>query len=137
VTYLQLLELALKYAPVLKEIANAAPKDAGLFGKIEAVAQPLSRVIEEIGILLFPTAQREIRIIAAALAVYDQNTTVWLQKALNRHLNLPQPLLIDGHYGPMTRAALELALTRLGCVRHSWVYSTALSAIELLVSQKQ
>lgn len=50
----------------------------------------------------------------AALAAYDHNTVKWVQGALNQLVHPNPPLVVDGLWGPKTKAAVEQFESTLG-----------------------
>lgn len=90
--------------------------------------------LEQIGAQLFPKAAAGIHAAAAALVIAHPDATSWLQSALNVINNAG--LVVDGRYGPKTRAAVEalqakkgLPVTGLAADIENGVIQAALSAL--------
>ena len=116
--FLSIIQLAIQYGPIVKRIIDEATSNDGLVAKLEAEAKPVGDLILAAGSALFPKAKPALQIVGGAIAAFDPNTTKWLQGALNvimphEGINLP-PLVVDGRYGPKTKAAVEALQTELG-----------------------
>jgi len=104
---LVIIQLAIQYGPAIKEIIDAAISNDDLAAKVKTVAAPLVGFLEGLGAKLFPKAAPALHLVGGVLAAFDPNTTKWLQGALNNVLSPSPNLVVDGIYGPRTRAAVE------------------------------
>jgi len=112
--YLQILQLAIKYGPAVKGLIDVATSNADLVSKIRESVAPLAGVLEGLGAQFFPKVAPQIHIAAAAMASFDPNITAWVQKAINQFMSPTPPLVVDGVYGPKTRAAVEAFQAKYG-----------------------
>jgi len=104
---LTLIQLAIKYGPVIKEVIDIASSNEDLIARVKAVAKPLIPYLEEIGARLFPKATPALHIVGGVLSAFDPNLTKWLQGSINTLVSPSPNLTVDGLYGPRTRAAVE------------------------------
>jgi len=102
-----IVQLAIQYGPAIKSVIDAAISNEDLAAKVKEVAAPLAKVLEDLGSKLFPKANPALHLVGGVLAAFDPNTTKWLQGALNNVLSPSPNLVVDGIYGPATRAAVE------------------------------
>ncbi|SRR6266576_2423274 len=113
---LTILQLAIQYGPAVKAAIDAASSNSDLSAKIKALSQPLAKILETVGGALFPSAKPELHVVGGAIAAFDPNVTKWLQGSLNA-LVVPSPkLVVDGQYGPRTRAAVQAFQKQAGLV---------------------
>ncbi len=134
-TFLPLLIQLIAAIPSIKAAWDAAPKDS-----FQAVAhavqtslpQTLVDQLAEAGSQLFPKLAPEFHAAAAALVIAHPNNTSWAQSALNLLQSTGYvtfgaplkdragtvignvPLLVDGIYGPHTKAAIVAAQSKMG-----------------------
>lgn len=105
----------LQYLPVLLQFAKLVPavktawdsSTGNTLSKVNAVIHGTQTVpmLEALGAQLFPALAPSIHAAAAAVVMAHPDATSWLQAALNVVDNAG--LVVDGHYGPKTRAAVE------------------------------
>ncbi len=115
---LNILQLAIKYGPLVKEAIDLASSNLDLAGKIKLISGSLAALLEEIGGALFPNAKPELHLVGGAIAAFDPNVTKWLQGALNALVTpkLNPQLVVDGIYGPHTRDAVSAFQKQMGLV---------------------
>ena len=106
--WLSVIQLAIKYGPIVKGILDMATSNEDVVSKIKATAAPLATVLEEVGAKMFPAAAPSLHIAAGALAAFDPDVTKWLQGELNVFVTPSPNLVVDGMYGPKTAAAVKL-----------------------------
>lgn len=71
-------------------------------------------VLEGLAEQMYPAVAPELRVAAAIAGSFDTNGVKWAQNALNS-LVVPSPRLdVDGHVGPLTKAATKALQTQLG-----------------------
>ncbi len=113
---LAILQLAMTYGGPIKAAIDEAISNDDLLTKITAIAKPMIPLLTDIGAKLFPKASTTLHTIGGVLAAFDPNTTKWLQGALNVAVTPSPNLVVDGMYGPLTRAAVESLQKQLGLV---------------------
>lgn len=111
---LALIQLVIGLAPSIKAIYDAATTNTGVVDEIKKLSAPVATLLESIGQEFFPKASPTIAIVGGVIAAFDPNTAKWLQGALNTLLALSPSLVVDGVYGPKTKAAVEQMQTKLG-----------------------
>jgi peptidoglycan hydrolase-like protein with peptidoglycan-binding domain len=104
---LTLIQLAIKYGPIIKEVIDVASSNEDLIARVKRVAAPLIPFLEDIGAKLFPKASPSLHIVGGILSAFDPNLTKWLQGSINTLVTPSPNLAVDGLYGPQTRAAVE------------------------------
>lgn len=94
----------------------------------------LVQTLEGVGAQLFPKLAPEFHAAAAALVIAHPDATSWLQAALNAIDNAG--LVVDGQYGPKTRAAVEtfqakegLHVTGVAADAENYAIEAALAAL--------
>lgn len=63
---------------------------------------------------LIPQGNQIITQGASAIAAYDHDTVKWVQHGLNQIEQLNPPLIVDGIWGPKTKAAVEAFAAKHG-----------------------
>lgn len=112
--YLEIIQLAIQAAPLVKQIIDEATSNDEIVTKIESLASPVGTMISGLGAQLFPKSSSALQTVGAAIAAFDPNTTKWLQKSLNSMLTPSPALDVDGIYGAKTQAAVVALQTKLG-----------------------
>lgn len=112
--WLTIIQLAMQWGPTVKSILDEANTNDDITTKIKAVAPDLAGILETIGAKMFPKAAPALHVAAAAIAAFDPNVTKWLQGSLNALVTPSPNLVVDGSYGPKTKAAVEQAQAKLG-----------------------
>ncbi len=64
-------------------------------------------VFTQLGGLLFPKVKDEFKAVAGAVAAYSPDYVMKVQNAMNTFLVPTPALAVDGHYGKLTREAVE------------------------------
>lgn len=111
---LAIIQLVVGLAPSIKAIYDAATNNAGVVDEIKKLSTPLATLLQQVGQEFFPKADPTIAIVGGLIAAFDPNTAKWLQGSMNILLKLNPPLVVDGQYGPKTRAAVEQIQTKFG-----------------------
>ena len=112
--WLTIIQLAMQWGPTVKAIIDEANTNDDIVTKLKHIAPDLAGVLETIGAQFFPKAASEIHIAAAAISAFDPSATKWIQGSINS-IVVPSPnLVVDGQYGPKTRAAVEQLQAKLG-----------------------
>lgn len=112
--WLSVIQLVMQYGPTVKSIIDEATSNDDIVTKIKSDAAPIAGVLEAVGARFFPQASPAIHIAAAAIAGFDPNVTKWVQNACNSMLSPSPNLVVDGQYGPKTKAAVEQLQAKLG-----------------------
>ena len=133
---LSILQLAAGLAPTVKSILDAATGNESIVAKIKDISAPLAGILETVGETLFPKAAPALRIAAGAMAAFDPDVTKWLQGSLNALLDPSPGLVVDGLYGPKTRAAVEQLQTKFGLRVDGWAGSLTQAAIASALATK-
>lgn len=126
---LAIIQLAAGLAPTVKSILDAATGNESIVTKIKEVSAPLAGLLETVGGALFPQAAPALRVAAGAMAAFDPNVTKWLQGSLNVLVDPSPNLVVDGLYGPKTRAAVEQLQAKYGLRIDGWAGSLTQAAI--------
>ncbi len=121
-TFLPLIVQLIGAIPAIQSAWNTAPKNS-----LQAVATAVTTALPpnlvaelaEAGSQLFPNLSPELHAAAAALTVAHPNTTSYAQEVLNLlqstgYFSFGNPLVVDGIYGPHTKAAIIACQTKLG-----------------------
>lgn len=130
---LSVFNLALRLAPYIgqfKDAIDEATSNDDLVTKIGKVATPFVPLLEQLGQQFFPQAASQIHIAAVVMSQFDPSTTKWLQKSLNQLLAPSPNLVVDGQYGPRTKAAVEQLQAKLGLKVDGWAGQLTQAAIK-------
>lgn len=129
-------------------IVELAPKIKALwdssagFGKIaQLLTSPALRGLEQIGVELFPKADAAVQKVLAAIHLGYPDSTKWVQRALNAgqslgFIDFGAPLVVDGIFGPKTKAAVAALQAKLGIKITSAVTEAEYAALNLLLNGK-
>ena len=102
----------MKIVPIILRVVQLAPQiqqalrlgqpslDATLAGSPDLIP-----VLKQLGISLFPGIKDQLAHVAGAQALFDPTGVKWIQLSLNLLGANPQ-LVVDGSYGPATKAAV-------------------------------
>ena len=134
--YLAILQAAVQYGPMIKSIIDEASSNDTIVTKIKALSAPFASVLANVGAQFFPKAAPALQVAAAAMASFDTNVTKWVQGALNVYLSPSPNLVVDGVYGPKTKAAVELLQAKLGLTVDGWAGQVTQAAIAQLLVKK-
>ena len=130
-TVLTLISTALQVAGNVKGLLD----QGGLTKQsLQTTAPQIIPQLADIGAALFPKLAPEMQVVAAASATFDPNVTKWLQTALNKLLTPSPNLVVDGVYGPRTRAAVEAAQKKLGITVDGFAGDVTQGAIQTALS---
>lgn len=112
--WLTILQYAIEYGPAVKSIIDEAVTNEDISTKIRNLSAPFAGILEQVGREFFPQAAPVIHIAAVAMAAFDPSVTKWVQGALNSLMTPSPGLVVDGKYGPKTKAAVAQLQTQLG-----------------------
>src|SRR5215470_12736399 len=136
------LDLLIKLLPIIFRAINVAPQvqDAIRIGTpivkaVEENAGDLLPLLKEIGKQKFPGIDERFAPAAAASTMFDPIRIKWLQTALNA-LGANPPLDVDGEYGPMTKDAVLQFQTTHELVADGWAGDLTRAALQLALSKK-
>jgi len=132
-----ILTLALRYGPIVKGLIDEATSNQDLTSKLKASAAPLASLLEGIGAQFFPKVAPELHIAAVAMASFDPSVTKWLQRSLNQLVTPSPNLVVDGQYGPRTRAAVEAIQTQLSLKIDGFAGQLTQAAIAAMLARLQ
>ena len=133
---LAIIQLAASLAPTVKSILDVASRNESIATKIKEVSAPLADILETVGEMLFPKAAPALRVAAGAMAAFDPDVTKWLQGSLNVLLDPSPNLVVDGMYGPKTRAAVERLQAKLGLKIDGWAGEITKAAIAAALAKR-
>lgn len=100
-----LLSLAISLAPAIQKLVNTGVSFKNVMTAIAGT--PLVQEMEAIGAKMFPDLSPALHAVAAVVVHYSPDYTMWVQGSLNDLLALSPPLVVDGIYGPKTKAAVK------------------------------
>lgn len=128
---------------LVPQIVSAWTRSSGNgLAKVAAVIQqtPVAKTLADIGATLFPTLSPELHAAAAALVNAHPDNTAYVQDTLNfisstGYIKLPAPLKVDGSWGPLTKAAVEMLQAKLGVPATGFFVDAEYSALSVLVSK--
>lgn len=112
--FASIFSLALKYGPLIANVWSEATSNDEIVTKLKAEAAPVANLLENLGSQLFPKADKALHIVGGLVASFDPNYVMWIQKALNQLMGAN--LVVDGKYGSLTTAAVELIQKKYGLV---------------------
>ncbi len=107
--------------PSIKASWDAAPKNS--FQAVATAVQDslppaLIAQLTEVGSQLFPKLSPELHAAAAAMLVAHPNSMAWAQSTINLLISTgyisAQPLVVDGIWGPHTKAAIMACQAKMG-----------------------
>lgn len=130
------------FIPKLLSIKDRIAQDlaTGLSAKniIATITDPnVLDVLEKLGETMFPKVAPEIRVVAAISMSFDTNGVKFAQNVLNR-LVVPSPgLIVDGHTGPKTQAAIAALQTMLGINPDEYFGEKTLAGAMYLLSKME
>jgi peptidoglycan hydrolase-like protein with peptidoglycan-binding domain len=136
--WLRIVQLAIQYGPLVKGAIDTAFSNDDLITKIKNIAGPIVPLLEQIGKQLFPKAADILHLVGGAVAAFDPNVTRWLQGALNNLIepSLTPQLVVDGIYGPLTRAAVETFQKQMGLIVDGLAGTITRAAIDALLAKR-
>lgn len=127
--WLSIIPALLSAAGTIKQIVDVASSNAEIVDKIKQTLPKVAGLLETYGSQLFPKAKAQLHIAAAAMTAFDPNVTKWIQGACNSLLEPSPNLVVDGAYGPLTRAAVEKLQQKLGLTVDGWAGQLTQAAI--------
>src|SRR5215831_3695535 len=132
---LTLIQLAITYGLTIKRIIDVATSNEDIITKIKEDAAPVASLLETLGSKLFPKDAPALHIAAGAIGAFDPSVTRWLQQSLNILLDPSPNLVVDGIYGPNTRAAVLRAQTKLGLTVDGFAGQVTRAAIDAAMAK--
>lgn len=134
--YLAILQAAFQYGPAVKSIIDEASNNDDIVTKVKSLAGPFASILELVGGAFFPAVKPELRVAAAVMASFDPSVTKWVQGGLNSLVTPSPGLVIDGIYGPRTRAAVESLQAQVGLTVDGWAGQITQATIAKLLGGK-
>jgi len=137
--WIALIPLIVQSIGTIKAIIDVASDNEGIVTNIRQSVPGLASLLENVGGTLFPKVKAQLRIAAGAMAAFDPNITKWVQGSLNALLADETgyvPLVVDGLYGPKTRAAVEQLQAKLGLTVDGWAGNLTQTAIGAALSKQ-
>ena len=128
--WLSIIPLLISAADVIKKIVDISQSNSDIITKVKDTLPDLVGSLEAIGGAMFPKVKKELRIAAAVMTAFDPDVTKWVQGSLNVLMELDPPLVVDGYYGPLTRAAVQKMQRSLGLTVDGWAGQLTQSAIQ-------
>jgi hypothetical protein len=128
---------------LIPQIVSAWTRSSGNgLAKIAAVIEgtPVAKTLADVGAALFPKLDPVLHAAAAALVNSHPDNTAYVQETLNfisstGYIKLPAPLKVDGSWGPLTKAAVEMLQAKLGVPSTGFFVDAEYSALSVLVSK--
>jgi peptidoglycan hydrolase-like protein with peptidoglycan-binding domain len=130
-----IIQMVVQWIGPVREAIDLAESNTDLVSKIKSLSAPLAQLLEGVGSELFPKAAPGLHIVGGVLAAFNPNYAKWLQGALNSTQNLNPPLVVDGVYGPRTRAAVEQVQAKLGLRVDGLAGQVTEAAIQALIAK--
>jgi peptidoglycan hydrolase-like protein with peptidoglycan-binding domain len=128
---------------LIPQIISAWTRSSGnAIQKVAAVVAqtPIASTLADIGAATFPTLAPELHAAAAALVHAHPDNTAYVQDTLNfinatGYIKLDAPLVVDGSWGPKTKAAVMMLQAKLGVPSTGFFVDSEYSALSVLVSK--
>jgi murein L,D-transpeptidase YcbB/YkuD len=110
--------------PIILRVVQLAPQleSALRLGQLDSalkLAPDLIPLLQQIGRAKFPGISDQLAHVAGAQSLFDMTTVKWIQISLNL-LGANPKLVVDGDYGPATKAAVHKFQTDHGLVVDGW-----------------
>lgn len=118
---LSLIPLLIRESLGIVNAWNSTPNNATYIDYLVKLAPEVGKFISDIGALLFPGAASNMQLVGGSIAAFNPNYTKLVQGQINvlspaLKLNIP-PLVVDGIYGPRTKAGIEAVQEHFGIVK--------------------
>lgn len=121
--------------PLAFDIKNQIDSGTSFNSVTSIIKNPtLIKAFETVGGQLFPQLKPELHAAAAIVTAFDPNHTKWVQNSLNA-LVPGANLVVDGQYGPATKAAVIKLQAQLGVTSDGWVGDITSAAIQLALNK--
>lgn len=135
IDWLALLPTFISAVSTIKAIVDEANSHTEIVDKITSTLPHIAKALEQYGGDFFPDAKPQLRIAAAAMTAFDPNVTKWVQKSLNLLLDPSPNLVVDGSYGPKTKAAVRDLQIKLGLVPDGWAGQLTQTGIQIAIEK--
>lgn len=120
----------------IKDIIDVANDNDGIVKNVRQAVPKLASLLEDVGGFLFPKAEPQLRIAAAVMTQFNESATKGVQTALNALLDPSPKLVVDGLYGPKTKAAVERFQAQMGLDVDGWAGKMTKAAIDKLLADR-
>lgn len=134
--WLALIPTLMSAASAVNTIITIAQGNSDVVTKVRETLPHLAGPLEAIGGLLFPAVKPELRIAAVAMTQYDTDLNKWVQAGLNAFVTPSPNLVVDGIYGPKTKAAVEALQKQLGMTVDGWAGNLVQLALMQLMQKR-
>lgn len=125
----------LKFLPLIFRLIQFVPqiqaalKSGSIFTLLPTLAPQLMAIFQELGADLFPTLPPDAQAKAGAV-IADPAKVLFVQNAINTLGLASPPLVADGHYGQITKAAVEAFQTAHGMTVDGWAGDVTAAALQ-------
>jgi peptidoglycan hydrolase-like protein with peptidoglycan-binding domain len=130
------------FLPLVSQITQLWKSSAG-FSAIASVIlkSPAAADLAAVGAQMFPSADKTIQAVLAAIHLGIPEATKWAQTALNAaeklgFVNFGPALVVDGKFGPKTFAAVVLLQSKLGVPTTGAIATAEYAALNLVLEGK-
>ena len=137
-----IISLFTTFVPLIPQITALWQSSAG-FPAIAAViaASPAAANLAAVGAAMFPSVDKSIQAVLAAIHLGVPDATKWAQTALNAaqkmgFINFGPALAVDGQFGPKTFAAVILLQAKLGIPATGAIAAAEYTALNLVLVGK-
>ena len=137
-----IISLLTTFLPLIPQITQLWKSSAGFPAIADVILKsPAAADLAVIGAALFPSADKKIQAVLAAIHLGVPEATKWVQTALNAaqkigFINFGPALAVDGSFGPKTFAAVVLLQSKLGVQASGAVASAEYAALNLALEGK-
>lgn len=126
--FLKFMPLVLRLIQFVPQI-QAALKAGSIFALLPQLAPQIMSIFQELGAELFPTLPVDQQTQAGAV-IADPAKVLFIQGALNKLGLANPPLVVDGYYGSMTKAAVTAFQTAHGMTVDGWAGDVTAAALQ-------
>lgn len=109
-----LIPWVLRLAPSVLSTLNTGVSFSSVLALFEQQAPALVPVFEQLGAKAFPKLAPALHAVAGIVVSFNPDFTKWVQNSVNALVTPSPNIVVDGHYGPKTQAAVIQLQTQLG-----------------------
>jgi peptidoglycan hydrolase-like protein with peptidoglycan-binding domain len=137
-----IVSLVSTFLPIVTQVAQLWKTSAGFSAIAKVImASPAAADLVALGAAMFPSAEKSIQAVLAAIHLGVPDATKWVQTALNAaekigYINFGSALVVDGKFGPKTFAAVVLLQSKLGVQATGAVADAEYAALNLILEGK-
>lgn len=130
IDFVKFMPIVFRILALLPKIQEAMKAGAPILSLLQKYAPDMIDLVGGVGAVLFPSLPPAAQVEVGALTAFDPGQVSWIQTSMNR-LNIANPpLVVDGHYGALTKAAIEAFQTSKGLVVDGWGGKVTQTAIQ-------